>query len=70
VLVGVSLMIVLTLAAALAVRQRNRVDREHDETPEDRYQREIPHLRPGPQTWRAKRYLPAGGDYNPPSSGA
>jgi hypothetical protein len=50
VLVGASLVIVLTLAAALALRWRNRVDCPHDETPEDRYRREIPYLRRGSQT--------------------
>lgn len=55
VLVGVSLMIVLTLAAALALRRHNRVDRQRDETPEDRYRREAQRLRPTDgDSWRAE----------------
>jgi hypothetical protein len=68
VLVGVSLMIVLTLAAALALRRRNRVDRQRDETPEDRYRREARHLRPTDgDSWRGRRYGSGGSDSSPSS---
>jgi hypothetical protein len=67
VLIGVSLVIILTVTALFTLRRRSRVRRERDETPEDRYRREVQHLRPiADDTWRGRRYGRGGSD-SPPS---
>jgi hypothetical protein len=66
VVVGVSLVIILTVTTVFTLRRRSRVRRRRDETPEDRYRREIQHLRPtGDDTWRGRRYGNEGSDSSP-----
>lgn len=73
VVVGVSLAIILAIAAVFTLMWRKRVRRQRGVTPEQRYQRDILGLRYRPQpTWRDKRrgksYGTGGSDSTPPTS--
>ena len=50
--ISVSLLILVGVILAIANRWGRR---KADESPEERYRREMVNLRPVPQTWRAKR---------------
>jgi hypothetical protein len=64
---GLSLVIIVTVTTVLTLKRRSRVRRQRDETPQDRYRREVQHLRPtDDDTWRNRRYGSGGSD-SPPS---
>jgi hypothetical protein len=65
VVLTVSVVIVVAIAAVLTLRWRDRVRRQGDESLEERYRREVVHS--SSDTWRGRRYG-AGGSDSPPSS--
>jgi len=66
VVLGVSLVIILTVSAVFTLKWRNRARRQRNETPEDRYRRDAQHLRPTSRDGgRGRRYGSGGSDSSP-----